>query len=110
MICLSVDPGKENIAIIVADVNLHSKTISIIYNTTARIDSDNITVFHSQLLREIRFLFDLYVIELTTVEMQQKGTNVNMYLHNLYNTNVQAILSTIATILKCMLKVVDPKQ
>ena len=108
MYCLSVDPGKNNIAILVVDVDKANRTVEIVYNIVVDIESKDIYQFHLLLIREIRFLYELYKIELTTIESQQKGTNGSIYLHNLYNTNVQGIVFTIALMQNCPTAIVKP--
>ena len=69
---MSVDPGKNNIAILVVEVNEDERQIIILYNTVVSIQTKDIEQLHLLLIREVQFLYDIYSIELTTIESQQK--------------------------------------
>ena len=110
MICLSVDPGQTNVAVIVVLVNKLKQTIEILHSSIILHPSDCLVSFYSTLYREIGLLYDLYDVELTTIENQQKATNRKYYKHNLFNTNAQAIVYTMAKLKNSAIYFVSPQQ
>ena len=108
MIYLCVDPGHTNIGIVVCKDD-SDKSIEILFSTTISIIYSCIKSIHRQCLAEIYYLLDFYSVHHILIENQQKGTAGKIYLHNLYNTNVQGICTAMAFVRCKPYTVIDPK-
>ena len=110
MMCLSVDPCKSNIALLVADIQQDKNTATVLYSTSCGCESKDLALFHKIVFQELKLVFSLYELNLVTIEMQPKGTHGRVYMHNLYNTNVQGMVYAMASLLDLKTAIVDPKE
>ena len=97
-------------AIIVADVNMTTKSIVLLYSTTVSVQNKSLQKMHDAVLQELIFLYNFYAIEMTTVENQQKGTSGRVYDHNLLNSNVQALVYAVGKLKSVVTVAVEPKK
>ncbi len=110
MIYAALDPGVKNLGIVVCHIK--ERKVEVLHRNTLDVSNEqqSLIEFHTTVTDAIATVLKAYPISLIVFEKQMKANNRKILIHNLMNTNVQAIITAVSICSGCKFVGIEPRE